>query len=467
MEENLSTYTQECLLYLLCYDSKYGPIVRNSYPLDGWDTYYRPIADLSGKFWDSYQKPPQEHLIDLVEDLVKQKPDRGEVYNRILQSLDELKDQVNGQFILDRMHRHLRGQRLRQVIQLVYQDLDQGKTEEVEGKLLDVLRTGYPETDLGVNLSDTDKSLQFLQWIQQSIPIGIPELDRFHLGPTPKELLLFIAPPKKGKSWFLVHVGKQSILQRQNVVHITLEMSEELVCRRYIQSLLSYSKNHSQVHSSRIIKDEFGSVSDFEEITYERPTLCGEGVRSKLEVDISNIRRVCQRLRIKEFPTGGVTLRQVEAYLDQLEVVKKVVPNVLIVDYVDLLKIDPSNYRISLGNLVKDLRGLGVRRNLAIVTATQSNREGLQAGVITGSHVSEDFSKIATADCVMTYNQSSSERHFGVARIHVAASRNDSDQFTVLISQNYETGQFCLSSARMSENYWKIIGEKDDQSEVD
>ena len=129
----------------------------------------------------------------------------------------------------------------------------------------------------------------------------------------------------------------------------------------------------------------------------------------------------------------------------------------MILDYADLLKVDPKNYRIELGALYQELRGLAVERNMMLATASQANREGAGARVVLDTHTAEDFSKIGTADFAITYSQTQAEKQLGLARLFVSKARTDEDRFMILITQAYATGQFCLDSIRMVDSYRDII----------
>jgi hypothetical protein len=147
------------------------------------------------------------------------------------------------------------------------------------------------------------------------------------------------------------------------------------------------------------------------------------------------------------------------------------IPDVLLVDYADLMKVDSVNYRQDLGRVYKELRGIAVERNIGVVTASQANRSGIRAKTVRDYHIGEDISKIATCDAHITYSQTGQERGLGLARLFVANGRNDEDQFTVLISQAYTLGQFCLDSVRMTSNYWTLpkqeAGEEEAEEGVD
>ena len=88
------------------------------------------------------------------------------------------------------------------------------------------------------------------------------------------------------------------------------------------------------------------------------------------------------------------------------------------------------------------LRALAFEFDCAILTATQTNREGYKAAVAKAEHVAEDFNKIRTADVVISINSTEEERDQGEARLYFAASRNQESGFTVRVKQDLKKMQF-------------------------
>lgn len=249
-------------------------------------------------------------------------------------------------------------------------------------------------------------------------------------------------------------MGKHCMIQRKKVLHVTLEMSEARTAQRYVQALFSISKREANVRTTRFVTDNLGRLIDFEEDQLNRPTLMDPGIRDFISKKLESQRKRRAPLIIKQFPTGALTVTMLKAYLDGLERFQKFVPDVVIIDYPDLMKLDSDNLRISTGQIYKDLRGIAVERNLAMVVASQGNREAATAKMVTDSMIAEDYSKIATSDNVLTYTQTEEEKKLGLARLYVANGRNDEDKFVVLVSQSYAIGQFCLSSTYMHSDYW-------------
>ena len=56
------------------------------------------------------------------------------------------------------------------------------------------------------------------------------------------------------------------------------------------------------------------------------------------------------------------------------------------------------------------------------------------------------------------------EKKLGLARLFVAAGRNDQDGFTVVISQQYGLGAFVIDSAILSDGYWKHLDGEDHEN---
>lgn len=377
-------------------------------------------------------------------------------YKRMLDNLFLAKGQVNGEYTISQLSKFVRQQHLKSALVKAVECIEDGRIDAAEVELQKGLSSQIVSFDPGLYLGDADKSLAFFDTVEHGILTGIHELDIRDICPRPQEMFLFIAPPKRGKSWALIHFGKWGLIQRKRVLHITLEMAEARVSQRYIQSFFSISKREPKVKITKLIKD--GSMLlEFDEDEVQRDTLRDPGIRAKIKSKLNREFRRRPPLIIKQFPTGALTISQLKAYLDGLERFQKFVPDMIILDYPDLMDIDGDSMRTDTGKIYKDLRGIAVERNLAMVVASQGNRQSSKAKLITDDMVAEDYSKIATSDNVLTYSQTEQEKKLGLARLFVSNGRNDEDKFVVLITQAYMMGQFCLDSTLVSNDYWQQV----------
>jgi hypothetical protein len=170
-------------------------------------------------------------------------------------------------------------------------------------------------------------------------------------------------------------------------------------------------------------------------------------------------------LLVKHFPTGMLTLGGLIAYLDMLEQVENFKPDMVLLDYMTLMHLggrDASDFRISVGQLGRSLRGLAEMRNLAMVTVLQSNRASVGRKWISGAYTAEDWSLVGTSDIFLTYNQTPFERDTHVARVLVDKARNAAAHWSTFLIQAYEIGQFCTDSVFMGDVKDQLDEQSDD-----
>lgn len=461
---------QENLLTLLSFDDERSRIIRNTIDVGMFGAQYKIIAARCYDYIDRYKRAPKAHLPDILDDkLNSDNKHEKELYRDIVGSMHDAREGINAEYVMGQLETFMRRQNLRSVAIDVTKAL-QRDTEESLGEAEELLRNVQQQNlklfDPGTRLSDKDRALAFLEETQVAFPIGIPELDKRGFGPTRKEQFLFIANAKRGKSWFLIHLAKMAATHRLKVAHITLEMSEARSAQRYFQGFFAMSKRDETFKNTYFELDKLGRISGFEQSSVKPAlSLDDPNIDSKLERRIKRAKRVLKNIYIKQFPTGHLTVPALRAYLDQLEQAERFTPDVIVIDYPDLMKIDPANARLSIDAIYKELRGIGVERNAAIVVVSQSHRASANAKTVRSDNVAEAYSKIAHADCIVTYSQTEAEHALGLARLHVAGGRNDQDKFTLVISQQYGMGHFVIDSVMMKGNYWENIprnGPEDD-----
>lgn len=143
-------------------------------------------------------------------------------------------------------------------------------------------------------------------------------------------------------------------------------------------------------------------------------------------------------LKIKEFPTKRLTIPALRAYLNQLDNYENFRPDVLVLDYLELMTGDDtmSEYQIQ-ERIAQELRGIAVEHNLLLWTATQTNREGRKVETITDTELADSYGKIRVADLSFSINQKEEEFDKGEARLYLMKSRNGRARYTVPLGVDY------------------------------
>ena len=101
----------------------------------------------------------------------------------------------------------------------------------------------------------------------------------------------------------------------------------------------------------------------------------------------------------------------------------------ILVDYADLLRPPRSTgeKRHELEETYEGLRGLAQSYEIPVWTASQTNRGGLNAEVITMESISEAFNKCFVADFIFSLSRTIQDKQANKGRIFVAKNRNGPD----------------------------------------
>tara|TARA_R100000900_G_scaffold29400_1_gene23165 strand:- start:2400 stop:3752 length:1353 start_codon:yes stop_codon:yes gene_type:complete len=243
-------------------------------------------------------------------------------------------------------------------------------------------------------LKDFERRFEFKH--RDPVTTGWSEINTICRGGLGKgELGVVIAPTGAGKSMVLVHLGASALKHGKTVVHYTLELGDTIIANRY---------------DSCLTKVPLDSLVSFKDMIYE----------SVKDLDGSLI--------VKEYSTKSATTNTIRNHLEKLRV-KDIEPDMVIVDYGDLLR--PINNqrekRNELESIYEEMRAIAQDFNCPVWTASQTNRSGLNAEVITMESISEAFSKCFVSDFIFSVSRTVEDKAANSGRIYVAKNRNGPD----------------------------------------
>lgn len=459
-DDKIDGALQENILTLVCFDDEAAPFIVNSVDVGLFESdIYKDIAQQAIEYYHQFKEAPKDHLPDLLEDKLDPDKDkkRAELYQRIIVNLYEFKEGINRKYVLSKVTEFVRQQRLKGAVVDAVNNIKNGDLDQAENTLEKALRTNIDVFHPGVSFNDTGGVLKAFEDIVPAYGMGIEPLDKIGFGPVPGELMVILAGANRGKTWFMTHIGKAGIIRRLKVLHLSLEMSEEKMTQRYLQAFFAIGKRKGEASYPVFQTDERGRMIDIKFNDIVRPTLGDKNIEQTIIKKLGTFGGKRLPLWIKRFPTNSLNIRGLEMYLDGMERYHHYVPDILIVDYADLMQLKADNLRVETGNLYKELRRIAVERNIAVVTASQANRLSEDAKVISLKHLAEDYSKAATADNIIAYCQTSDELKLNLARLFIAKARDEEREQSILISQAYRVGQFCMGASQMSDAYWDRV----------
>jgi len=152
-------------------------------------------------------------------------------------------------------------------------------------------------------------------------------------------------------------------------------------------------------------------------------------------------------------PRFSASVEDIERKLDNLESIHNFVPDVLLIDYADILKSnDPGLKGVEKEDDVwMSLARIASARKMLVVVPTQLNKESLDAKQIKTSHTAKWVGKLGHVDAMFALNQTPPEKELGLMRISILEHRhkdfNETENCYVL--QKFSSGSAHLDS------YWK------------
>jgi replicative DNA helicase len=228
--------------------------------------------------------------------------------------------------------------------------------------------------------NDYEKRFEAYQKVEDKIPFDVEYLNKITKGGISKKTLsIFMASTGVGKSLTLCHIAASTLLQNKNVLYITLEMSENKIAERIDANLMNID------------------IKEF-------PTLA----KSTFESKVNSLSKKTQgALIIKEYPTASAHSGHFKSLINELQLKKSFVPDLIIIDYMNICTSSryKSNISVNSYNYVKaiaeELRGLAVEYNVPLITATQTNRGGMNNSDIDLTDTSESIGGPMTADLLL------------------------------------------------------------------
>lgn len=279
--------------------------------------------------------------------------------------------------------------------------LEKGEYGPVEDKIKAAVQIGL-QKDMGTDyFEDPRARLARIKDKNGQISTGWKAIDdKLYGGFNRGELNIWAGGSGAGKSLFLANLGVNYALSGLNVLYLTLELSEDLVCMRI-----------DAMTTGIPTREIFKSVDD-------------------VEMKVRILGKKSGKLQVKYMPSGK-TCNDIRAYLKEYEIKMGHKVDVLLVDYMDLLM--PISRKISAENLfIKDkfvseeMRNLAVEKQCVCVTAAQLNRGAVEEVEFDHSHISGGLSKIQTADNVFGIFTSRAMRERGRYQIQLMKTRSSS-----------------------------------------
>lgn len=159
-----------------------------------------------------------------------------------------------------------------------------------------------------------------------------------------------------------------------------------------------------------------------------------------------------RQIMLSTHANGTLSVSQIKTWLTTWEKQQEFIPDIVIIDYADLLVADngKAEYRHQQNEIWKGLRNLSQERQVLVITATQADADSYKRDLLTLSNYSEDKRKYAHVTAMYGLNQDhlDREKKIGIMRINELIKREGefSNSNVVYVLQNLKRGLPFLGS---------------------
>ena len=386
IKPNYNAEMQKLYLEMFLGDAETFVRCQNIFDPENFDKKYQDAATFITKYVDEYKVMPEVSIVNAST-------------SNSFESVALPRE--NYEWLLNEFETFSRHKGLERAILKSADMLEKGEYNPVEKLIKDAIQISLSR-DMGTDYWDDPRArLMRMKDNNGQIPTGWPSIDRKLYGGFKRgELNIFAAGSGGGKSLFLANLGVNFSLAGLNVIYFTFELSEELVSMR-IDSMIT----------DIAAKEIFRNIDDVE-----------------LKVKMTGKR--AGGMQIKYMPSGK-NCNDLRSYLKEFQVKTGKKPDVILVDYLDLMmplsvKVSPSDLFVKDKYVSEELRNFAMETQSVVVTAAQLNRSAVEEIEFDHSHISGGLSKIQTADNVIGIFTSRAMRERGRYQVQFMKTRSSS-----------------------------------------
>ena len=386
----------------------------------------KKLIGLLQKYFSKFNKRPTSTELSafLSSDKLK------EAYTAVKKASDDITEEVEYNTLLDHTEKFLKLQSFQNTLLTIAEKWDSVSDKEDLVTFYNSVEKiiGYSlRSSEGHNyFDDIQKHIDDLLTETNHIKTGLDWMDEILQGGFSQEgrsMYIFAGETNVGKSIFLHNMAINAMKQNKKVILFSLEMSEQMYNIR-ITSTLSQIDN----------KELKSKISEI-----------------KKGAEHFRMLRPDSGLIVKEYPPNTVTPSVLKTYIKQIVSTKKFKPDMIVVDYLNLLAGDGNNSYEKIKNISEQLRALSYEFECPVITATQLNRTGYSGAGSSSqtqiydksgpgmSSVSESYGTGATADAVFGIFRTDQDKEDNAIHLNVMKNRFGTNNGVTRLGIDYRT----------------------------
>ena len=411
--------------------------------------YARTVASWIKEFYSNFKKAPGKDILKLYRAKCEDIADEDLQDNiltfveKVCKDFENLKN-FNDEFALQQAINYLKGRSLKNLNEDIDAYLSSGDIAKAENAITKY-KSVEKSSGRAVSLLHNTEAVVNSFTQEDELLFQFPGAYGAIIGDVHREdFISYLAPMKRGKTFALMDAGVIAVQNGLKVLHVSLEMSEHQMNKRYWTALSGQlNKDNNDINYSYFEKLDTDSKKCWviKHKIISRKAVSIAEIQSKQK----NLRRLFRGgdIRVLAVPAYSLTVEALDIELDRLAQQEKYIPDVIIIDYADIMApSEKGDYRNQLDGIWKRLRGMAQKRKCAVFTASQSGRASIDKNV-DSKDIAEDIRKLAHITSMVSLNQTPAEKQAGILRLKQLAVREGEAEFREAVCTQ------CLSIGRI------------------
>lgn len=367
-------------------------------------------------FYSETNKAPKNQLNDYLYFNKDYVPDKDfEPLEKYVLSLKESEEKFNIDYELKKARNYIEFQKVIELKRKLEESIFNENIEEAQTSISEYYKTDILE-NMGVDvLSDTRLIAESIERIEDDSDV------LFNFSGAAKEFfgdfcrgdfVSVLSPAKRGKTYMLQELAIRALEMGNKVLFISMEMTQKELIKRFWAGLLAKPlKNVGKIKIPYFIDNRI----EYKEM--EKSPITMNDVHEYIENH--NLHYYKSTLKLMTFPMYSKSVTDLKSLLTNFEYVNNFTPDVLILDYADILIPEKTqnkqDYRHQINSIWIGLRNIAQDRNICVITASQSKVEATKRN-LEQADAAEDKRKLAHVTKFFGINQTSYEKEKGILR---------------------------------------------------
>lgn len=445
----VSQGVQDGFVYLAITSTKFLRMARNSVLAEWFSSQVtEDIINICYQYYDQFKEAPgaienggQFHN-ELVRFLADKDIDKKRLYIDYLTRLQSISS-PNEPYIISRINEFIQAREFEESAIKFVELTKEGKFDDAKCLMQKALRVGINKQSVGLKYFECKTPTYYAdqatnEWL---IPTGFSTIDKKLIrGVRRTDFVCVLGGYKGKKSWSCIHFIKEALMQGRRTLHITHELSMEDTEMRYdmaIGGLTSFQEmNHIEFED---INDD-GDVIEVKKLPAQSVFKASHVVQAR-----KRLKRFGGELIIQKYPMGLCTMDEIIRYIDYLETYEGFIPDIIINDYIEKMKLPAGQYRRdAINDAYIQSKGIADDRKLAMVTVSQVTRAALRKRTLGQKDPAEDIRKLGNADLVLGISQTKKQSMANRMQLWVLANRHGQQDFGCVFATNLDIGQLVI-----------------------